>query len=161
MIFPTFPRIAGSPYADNAVAANRLDQISVLILYSVPAGKSKDPFQQSASIQRERAGLETPRAAVDAEKSARACGAGPYELEHCGHGACTEEPLPGAEDHRKGQQPVFVDKVLLDQRLGEAAAPVDLHLARIALLAGRMLFTRSLYARSWIQAAEGICKKVP
>lgn len=55
-------------------------------------------------------------------------------------GADAEEPLPGAEDYREGQQSVFVDEVVLDQRLGEAATSVELNFAWNSLLEWDDLF---------------------
>ena len=52
-----------------------------------------------------------------------------HEPERSRHGADDEKPFPNAEDHRKGQKPVFVNEVVRDQSLGEAANPMDLQLA--------------------------------
>ncbi len=63
-----------------------------------------------ASIERKRAGLETSPAAIHTDHYSLARGVGEDEREHGRHGPNAEEPLPGAEDHRKGQKPVFVDE---------------------------------------------------
>ena len=92
-----------------------------------PSIELLDPI--GVSIERKRAGLETPRATINTDDYALARSVGAHELERSRHGANAEEPLSGAEDHRKGQKPVFVNEVLLDQRLGKTATPVNLHLA--------------------------------
>src|SRR5712691_6280531 len=76
------------------------------------------------SIECKRAGLEISRATVDAHNRACACGTRAHERQRCRDGAAAEESLAGAEDHRERQQPVLIDEVVLDQRLGESATTV-------------------------------------
>ena len=75
-----------------------------------------------------RAGFETPCATVDTNDHARASGVGSHKREGGWDGAGAEEPLPSPEDHRKGQQSVFINEIILVQRLGQAATPVNLNL---------------------------------
>lgn len=73
--------------------------------------RSMKPFVPiGVSIERKRAGLKTPPAPINTDNYALARGVGAYEREPGRHGPTAEEPLPGAEDHRKGQKPVFVDE---------------------------------------------------
>ena len=65
----------------------------------------------------------------EADHDPRAGGCGPHERQRRRDGRAAEEPLSAAQEHGKGQQPVFVDEVVGNQRSAPAPSSVYLHLA--------------------------------
>lgn len=92
------------------------------------------PASLAGFVDHHRAGLEGPCAATEPHNYAPAGDTRPYQGKAGWHRSLAEEPLALSYNHRKRDQPLFVDEFALDQRLGQFPAAMYLHLARKPLL---------------------------